>query len=200
MIRRGEIGTLRMIRTQGTITQDDEVAPDNEPYDDMGAHIIDVLRALVDSPRSARSGCQQSFKSDAAARQSTMALYEFENGVMAQVWITYELPAPGLGSMVQYLIAGSDAMIRLDSYGKVEVGDANGWRDAFEQTPFDPNNPNDPIRLKAYADELRDVIAAIESGGQPLVHGRWGRDTMELLDAVKLSAARGEAVHLPLQG
>jgi len=127
-----------------------------------------------------------------------MALYEFENGVMAQVWITYELPAPGLGSMVQYLISGSDAMIRLDSYGKVELGSGDGWRVAFEQPPFDPDNANDPVRLGAYADELRDVVRSIDGSDPPLVNGEWARDTMALLDAVKLSAARGEAVRLPL--
>jgi myo-inositol 2-dehydrogenase/D-chiro-inositol 1-dehydrogenase len=199
LVRRGEVGTLRMVRAQGTITQGGEVPPDNEPWDDMGAHIVDVLRAIVDSPARSAFGVQASFLSTPPPRQSTMALYEFENGVMAQVWITYELPDPGLGSMVQYLIAGSDAMIRLDSYGKVEVGDEAGWRVAFEQTPFDPNNPNDPIRLRAYADELRDTVNAIEGGGEALVNGAWARDTMELLDAVKLSAQRGEVVRLPLR-
>jgi predicted dehydrogenase len=199
LVRRGEIGKLRMVRAQGTVPQGGEVPPNNEPWDDMGSHVVDVLRALVDAPAVKAFGVQSSFLTTPPPRQSSMALYEFANGVMAQVWITYELPEPGLGSMMQYLITGSDAMIRLDSYGKVEVGNADGWREAFEQAPFDPNNANDPIRLKAYADELRDVLAAISSGGQPLVNGRWARDTMELLDAVKLSASRGEAVALPLQ-
>ena len=34
--------------------------------------------------------------------KSTMAVFGFENGAMAQVLVTYELPQPGLGSMMQY--------------------------------------------------------------------------------------------------
>ena len=198
LIARGEIGDVRMVRAQGVITQTEEVPPDNEPYDDMGFHVCDLLRAIVGSPATLAFGLQASFKPTPPARQSTMALYEFESGAMAQVWITYELPEPGLGSMMQYLITGSKRMIRLDSYGKVELGDEAGWKVAFEQPAFDPNNVNDPIRLRAYADELRDVVGAIRERREPLVNGRWGRDTMAMLDAVRLSADRGEAVRLPL--
>ena len=69
---------------------------------------------------------------------------------------------------------------------------------AFRQPPFDPNNANDPIRLRAYADELRDVVGAIQSGGKPLVSGTWARDTMAMLDAVQASAQQGDAVRLPV--
>jgi predicted dehydrogenase len=117
---------------------------------------------------------------------------------MAQVWITYELPEPGLGSMMQYLITGSTGMIRLDSYGAVELGNEDGWKVSFQQPPFDPNNVNDPLRLRAYADELRDVVGAIREGRDPIVNGRWASDTMAMLDAVKFSAKRGQAVRLPL--
>ena len=143
-------------------------------------------------------GIQASFKPTPPAHQSTMALYEFANGAMAQVWITFELPEPGLGSMMQYLITGSTGMIRLDSYGAVELGNDAGWKVAFQQPQFDPNNVNDPVRLRAYADELRDIVRAIREGREPLVSGHWGRDTMAMLDAVKLSVQRGQAVRLPL--
>lgn len=199
LIQDGSIGTLRMIRAQGTVTQEEaETAePDNEPYADMGFHVLDVVRAIVGSPATIAFGQQASFR-EPPPRGSTMALYRFENDVMASIWITYELPQPGLGSMGQYLITGSKGMIELDSYGAVKLGDASGWRVAFEQAPFDPNDPNDPIRLRAYADELRDILRAIRDGGQPLVSGSWGRDTMELIDAAKIANDEGRSVHLPL--
>jgi predicted dehydrogenase len=199
LIARGEIGDVRMVRAQGAITFEEEAYPDNDPWYDMGSHVVDLLRAIVGSPATAAFGRQTDFDPNRLpAHKSTMAVYGFENGAMAQVLVTYELPPPGLGSMMQYLITGSTGMIRLDSYGKVELGRGDGWTVAFEQPPFDPNNPNDPVRLRAYADELRDVLAAIEGGGKPLVNGQWGRETIELLDAVRLSTERGEAVSLPL--
>jgi UDP-N-acetyl-2-amino-2-deoxyglucuronate dehydrogenase len=203
LISQGAIGELRMIRAQGVVTQDEEAPPDNDPYADMGFHILDVLRAIAATRTSGPAhatlafGQQASFR-DPPPRGSTMALYRFANDVLAQVWVTYELPQPGLGSMVQYLITGSTGMLELDSYVGVKVGDANGWRDAFVQEPFDPNNPNDPIRLRAYAEELRDVIGAIRDHREPLVSGRWGRDTMELIDAAKLASDEGRSVRLPL--
>ena len=201
LIARGEIGDVRMVRAQGAITQDEEAYPDNAPWYDMGSHVIDVLRAIVNSPATTAFGRQVDFDPGRLpAGKSTMAVYGFASGAMAQVWISYELAAPGLGSMMNFLITGSKGMIRLDSYGKVELGRDDGWTVAFEQPAFDPNNVNDPVRLRAYADELRDVMQAMQTGGQPLVNGAWGRDGVEMLDAVQLSAASGEAVTLPLRG
>lgn len=201
LIERGEIGDVRMVRAQGVITESEEAYPDNEPWDDMGSHVVDILRAIVRSPATTAFGRQADFDPGRLpARKSTLAVYGFESGAMAQVWISYELPAPGLGSMMNFLITGSTGMIRLDSYGKVELGKDDGWTVAFEQPPFDPNNVNDPVRLRAYGDELRDVLAAIASNGTPLVSGRWARDGMEMLDAVRISSARGESVTLPLSG
>lgn len=201
LIKRGEIGDVRMVRAQGVITQDEEAHPDNPPWYDMGSHVIDVLRAIVGSPAKSAFGRQVDFDPGRPpAGKSTMAVYGFASGAMAQVWISYELASPGLGSMMNYLITGSKGMIRLDSYGKVELGRGDGWTVVFEQPAFDPNNVNDPVRLRAYADELRDVMHAIETGGKPLVNGRWGRDGVEMLDAVRISAERGEAVTLPIKG
>ncbi|MBM4408609.1 MAG: Gfo/Idh/MocA family oxidoreductase [Chloroflexi bacterium] len=198
LIRDGAIGDLRMIRAQGVITQDEAAEPDNEPYADMGFHVLDVVRGIVGSPATIAFGQQASFRVP-PARGSTMALYRFANDVLASIWITYELPQPGLGSMGNYLITGSKGMIDLDSYGAVKLGDARGWRTVFEQAPFDPNDPNDPIRLKAYADELRDILRAIRDRGQALVSGSWGRDTMELIDAARIASDRGQSVRLPLE-
>ena len=200
LIKRGEIGDVRMVRAQGVITQDEEAYPDNDPWYDMGSHIVDVLRAIVDSPATTAFGRQVDFDPGRLpVHKSTLAVYGFESGAMAQVWISYELPAPGLGSMVNYLITGSTGMINLDSYGKVQLGRGDGWTVAFEQPPFDPNNANDPVRLRAYADEMRDVIHAIQTGTKPLVNGTWGRNGVEMLDAVRLSAERSETMSLPLR-
>jgi len=198
LIRDGAIGTVRMVRAQGVITQDEEAYPDNEPYADMGFHVLDVLRGFVGGRGTLAYAQQASYKGTPPLRGSTMAVYRFDNNVMASIWISYELPQPGLGSMMQYLITGSTGMIRLDSYGQVELGNADGWKVVFEQPPFDPNNPNDPIRLQAYADELRDVVGAIRERRDPLVSGRWGRDTMELIDAARIAGETGRAVSLPL--
>jgi predicted dehydrogenase len=90
-------------------------------------------------------------------------------------------------------------MIDLDSYGAVRLGTPDrGWETVFQQTPFDPLNADDPIRLGAYGDQLRDIVGAIRDGRDPLVSGREGAATTELLEAAERSAATGEVVRLPL--
>jgi len=199
LIGDGAIGAIRMVRAQGVTPWTEGVPEENEPYADMGFHVCDLLRGIVGSRATLAFGRQASYKAELPRRQSTMAVYQFENGVMADVWVTYEIPEPGVGSMMQYLITGETGMIRLDSYGKVELGKGDGWTVAFEQPAFDPNNVNDPIRLRAYADELRDMVGAIRERREPLVSGGWARDTMELLEAVRISGETGQAVGLPLR-
>ena len=43
--------------------------------------------------------------------------------------------------------------------------------------------PSDPVRLRAYARELEDLVAAIVEGHDPLVSGEEGRRTTAMLDA-----------------
>ena len=50
---------------------------------------------------------------------------------------------------------------------------------------------SDPIRLRAYARQLEDLVAAIAEGHDPLVSGEEGRNTTAMLDAAERSAASG---------
>src|SRR6185369_15990322 len=106
---------------------------------------------------------------DPPPEQSIFALYEFESGAIADIWLTYEIPPPGLGSALQFQIVGSKGMIEFDSYGAVNLGDADGWRTVYEQPSFDPTDPYNPVRIQAYGDELRDVLAAIAERREPLM-------------------------------
>ena len=98
-----------------------------------------------------------------------MATYTLDNGVLVQIWLTYELPPPTLGSAMQILIAGSDGIIELDAYGTVRLATPDGgWETIFEQPPFDPLDAEDSIRLQAYANQLRDLMAADRRGPRPV--------------------------------
>jgi UDP-N-acetyl-2-amino-2-deoxyglucuronate dehydrogenase len=206
LIDEGRIGQLRMIRVAGP-TAGWDVPTDSwqadrrqvSPYADWGAHACDLVRWLAGSSATRAYAEFASFTDGPPADQSAMAQYVLENGALVQVWLTYELPEPGLGSAMQLLITGSDGIIDLDSYGLVRLGTPDGgWQTMFEQPAFDPLNADDPVRLGAYADQLRDVVAAIREGRDPLVSGREGARTQEMLEAAERSAETGEAVRLPL--
>ena len=207
-IAAGRIGLIRMIRVFGPNAGWDIPAgswnsdrAQVSPYMDWGAHACDIVRWLTGAEATLAFAQFASYTDTPPADQSAMAHYTLADGVMVQVWLSYELPEPSLGSAMQLLIAGSDGIIELDSYGTVRLGTpAGGWEVVFEQPPFDPLDADDPVRLQAYASQLRDLIGAIATGRDPSVSGREGALTTSMLEAAERSAASGQVVRLPLAG
>jgi predicted dehydrogenase len=206
LIDDGRIGKIRMIRVTGP-TAGWDVPTDSwqadraqvSPYADWGAHAVDLVRWLAGSSAVTAFAEFGTYTAGPPVDQSAMVQYRLADATMVQLWLTYELPAPGLGSAMQLLITGSDGIIELDSYGAVRLGTPEGgWETVFEQSPFDPLDPDDPVRLAAYADQLRDVVAAIREHRDPFVSGREGAATIEMLEAAERSAASGDVVRLPL--
>lgn len=201
----GRIGRIRMIRVFGPNAGWD-IAPGSwnsdrrqvSPYMDWGAHACDVLRWLTGSEATLAFAQFGTYTDIPPEDQSSMAHYTLADGTMVQIWLTYELPEPSLGSAMQLLITGSDGIIDMDSYGAVRLGTAGGWETIFEQTPFDPLDPDDAVRLQAYASQLRDLMTAIETGRDPFVSGRQGALTTSWLEAAEVSAATGQAVRLSI--
>lgn len=205
-IDEGRIGDVRMIRVIGPTAGYDgdtdgwKADPAVQTvWADWAAHACDITRWLTGSDAKLVFAQSQSYQPALPPEQSTFAVYRFANGVMADIWLTYEIPEPGLGSAMQFLIAGSKGMIRFDSYGVVELGTEGGWETIFRQPPFDANDPYNPARLRAYVDELEDLLAAIRDGRPPRSNGETGRKTVEMVDAAELSIRSGDAIHFPLR-
>jgi predicted dehydrogenase len=206
LIDSGAIGRVRMIRaigpTAGYDAPDDKWKFDPEEqtvWADWAAHACDVTRWLAGSDPTLAYAATRSFTPDPPPDKSTFAVYQLASGVIADIWLTYEIPAPGLGSALQFQIVASDGIIEFDSYGAVRLGTGETWETVYEQPTFNPNDPLNPVRIQAYADELRDVLAAIAAGREPIMNGREGRTTIEMVEAVERSIRSGHAVTLPLQ-
>jgi predicted dehydrogenase len=204
----GRIGSIRMVRVFGPnagwdipVDSWNSDSAQVTPYMDWGAHACDIVRWLTGSEATLAFGQFGTYSSLGPTGQSSMVHYTLADGVMVQIWLSYELTEPSLGSAMQLLITGSDGLIELDSYGTVRLGTpTGGWETIYDQTPFDPLNPDDPIRLQAYALQLRDLIRAIGDGTDPFVSGRQGALTTSMLEAAERSAATGASVRLPLGG
>lgn len=204
----GQIGEIRMIRIFGPNAGWD-IPADSwnsdraqvSPFMDWGAHACDIVRWLTGAEATLAFAQFASYTDVPPNDQSSMAHYALDSGAMVQIWLSYELPKPSLGSAMQLLIAGSEGIIELDSYGTVRLGTPGaGWETVFEQPAFDPLDPDDPIRLQAYASQLRDLMRAIADGSDPFVSGRQGALTTSMLEAAERSAATGQSVRLPLEG
>jgi UDP-N-acetyl-2-amino-2-deoxyglucuronate dehydrogenase len=207
IIDSGRLGQIRMARVESTAAgwwdleaRQDQWKKDpakQTAFSSDAAHGHDIPRRVLGSD-AIRAYTQRTTYSGFVPGDSNMKIYTWANGVLSDYWMSYELPEPGLGPMT-FLLTGSEAMLKLDMYGKVQVSKPDGsWELAFEQHPFDPLNAVDPKRLRAYAAQLEDLVAAIDGHHDPLVSGREGRNTMDMLEGADRSAKRNEAVALPL--
>jgi predicted dehydrogenase len=206
----GGIGRVTMVRAIGPEVGfwDTEKTMDQWKLDPLqqsafaswGAHACDLVRWFVGDEPDLAFAVFGSYTDAPPPGRSAMATYRFRDGAMAQLWMSYDIPPPGLGSGLQLQLVGTLGMIELDSYGTVRVADADGWRTEFQQPPFDAGNPSDPVRLTAYRDQLADLLDAAASGRAPLVDADQGAATTGMLEAAERSARDGVAVSLPQPG
>jgi predicted dehydrogenase len=208
LLRDGKIGELRMVRVLssviGYLPDDHGWAKNPEEggaWLDMGVHMFDALRFFTDSEVDVIFASVRDFGGLEHQRRSAMAEVVMRSGVMAQLLVSMEMPAPGLGSQSQWTLIGSDGIIESDSYGKVRLGTGDAWELAYEMPPFALNaDVYSPVRLEAFAAQVEGFAAAIEAGGAPGMAGEDGRAAVELVEAAQRSSSTGQAVRLPVAG
>lgn len=204
LIDDGEIGEIRMARVIGptvgfwdtTVTQDEwKLDPTQQTaFASWGAHACDLLRWFIGSTPTFSQAVIDGFGQQPLPGSSAMATYRFANGAMAQVWMSYDIPSPGLGSGLQFELVGQDGIIELDAYGDLRLGRGDGWTVPFTMPDFDPTDPVDPVRLGAYVMQFEDLLDAIEFGRLPTTDGIGGLATIAMIEAAERSAATGDGV------
>lgn len=180
LIDEGAIGDVRMVHARGMLSWPNP-APGHVPWGELGYHVCDVLRWLVGSDPIDVSARFASYGPPVEPAKSVMATYRFASGALGHVWLSYEVPPPGLGSQMQYDIVGSLGMIDLDSYAAVRLSTPDGWQVVDEQPQGDPGDALDPVRIETYAGQFRDFLDAVAGHREPLVGGRDGRKTTAML-------------------
>lgn len=204
LVQSGAIGEVSMVRVLGastgwwdvTVTKDVwTLDPEQQgAYAGWGSHTCDLLRWFADSDTDLTFALFAHYQPDPPPDRSAMVTYRFASGSMAQIWMTYDLPQPGLGSVMQFLIVGTEGMIRMDSYGLTEIARGGGWERVFEQAPIDTTDPANPLRLQAYSAHLQDMVDAVAEGHAPQVSGSDGRAVVGMLAAAEESARTGQSV------
>jgi predicted dehydrogenase len=205
LIEDGKIGELRMIRVLSSVVgyhpADHGWARDpaeGGAWLDMGVHQFDALRWFTGSEVDTVFAKVTDWAGQ-GLRRSGMAQLVMRNGVLAQIWISFEMPAPGLGSQSQWTFVGSEGIIESDSYGKVRLGRGDGWEQVYEMPAFALNADTvSPVRLQAFSKQVEDFAQAIRDGRQPAVPAENGRKAVELVEATARSSETGQSVKLPL--
>lgn len=166
----------------------------------MATHNADFLRWLT-GKNAVRVFAQAATFSDLPGGvQSVMAQIEFEGGLMAQMWITAELPSPSLpSSEVRFQVFGRDAMIDLENFEFLDVGQGEKWERIYTPERFDYlKEPKSPIRLYPHLGVIQEFVDSIRQGRPPRVGGAEGRAAVEICQACLISAETKQAVSLPL--
>ena len=166
----------------------------------MASHNADFLRWLTGRNAVKVFAQATTFSDIAAPAQSVMAQIEFEGGIMAQMWITTELPTPSLpSSEVRFQVFGRDAMFDLENFEFLELGRGDKWERVYEPERFDYlKEPKSPVRLFPHIGVIQEFVDSIREQRDPQVGGVEGRAAVEICEACLISSRTGAAVTLPL--
>lgn len=197
----GRVGALTMVQARGAHVGfwDTSVTGDQWKLDprqqtafaSWGAHACDLVRWYVGGELESGYAVAAAFTAEPPPDRSVMATYRFTGGQLAHVWMSYDIPAPGLGHGLDLLLVGTEGMIELDSYGQAALARGGAWEVIATQPSFDPADPRDPVRLAGYIAQFQDLLTAIETGRRPLVDGREGLLTTAMLQAAEASIRHG---------
>ena len=210
LIDGGEIGDVRMIQVwraldgglpfpEGAWALD---AKEGGPFLDWGSHGCDIVRWYAGAEPVLAFA--QYARYDPAERLLPTAFvqFSFANGVLAHIWMTYELPHAVMGGRARYIVVGSRAILEINAYGQVSRSRPDGW-DVVYQSPdwVSPDEawgyPNRYIR-DGFARQVQDFANAIAEGREPEVTGEDGLKAVEMVEAATRSAEIGATVPMPL--
>jgi predicted dehydrogenase len=202
LLRDGAIGDLRMIHARHIHPEffigDKPWALDpaeGTSYLDYGVHAHDQLRWYTGFEPARISAVYASFSPEPPHPRTAHVQVTMADGVLATIWMSYEVPPPGLGPTDQFVLIGSTGIISCDNYGDVQLGRGDDWELAFTQPrPDYVGNFLNPVRLKAFAAQTQDFLDAIREGRPPAVSGEDGRAAVAMVEAADRSAATGGAI------
>lgn len=209
LVDAGEIGQIRMVRhTYAHVAGGYAPAGHwilspaaGSPFLDQGAHCNDAIRWFVGADATSAFATYATFTGTAPFGQSAMVTFDFANGVMCQIWSSYEWPeAPDPERWTgDYLFVGSKGMVDVQYRGSLRIHRGFGWETLYQHPPVQQPEPDIEFSYP-YADQFRDFVEAIEAGREPQVNGEEARKGIEMAIAADRSAASGEVVRLPLTG
>jgi predicted dehydrogenase len=204
-VRRGDIGAVRMISLWWLYARPPFVGKAwfRDPkeggfYLDAGSHCFDYLRWVAGAEPTRLFAQVATFNQDSATPRSTMTNITFANGVMTQLWLSYEVPPPGWENTdFRARVVGADGELDAHGYGLLQLGRGDRWETLFEQGKMDYiNRPMERVRLEAFFDMTQDFIDAVRADRTPPVTGEDGLAAVAMVEAGYRSSESGQVVEL----
>lgn len=165
---------------------------------DAGCHCFDYLRWIARSEPTRLYASLTTFGESHATPQSSMTQITFANGILAQLWLSYEVPPPGWENTdFRARVVGERGELDAHGYGALQLGANGGWETLYVQPPIDyVNKPMERNRLEAFFDMTQDFIDAVAEGRQPPVSGEDGLAAVAMVEAGYRSQEQGQSVEL----
>jgi predicted dehydrogenase len=166
------------------------------------SHDIDLLRHLVGEITAVTARESNAVRGN-AVEETTVILVEFANGALGTVNVSDTIPAPWSWELTAgenpayphtdqacYQIGGTHGSIELPRNRIWQYHGERSWWKPLEVRTV-PAQPGDPL-----VRQIDQFCAVIDRGEDPLVSGREGLRTLEVVDAVKQSAETGNRIVL----
>jgi predicted dehydrogenase len=202
-VRRGDIGEVRMISLWWLYPRIPFIGKEwfRDPKEgglflDAGSHCFDFLRWVAGSEPTRLYAQVANYNNEGETPRSTMTTLAFENGVMASLWLSYEVPSPGWPHTdFRARVVGSTGDLDAHGYGALQLGRGEGWTTLYEQAPMDYiNRPMERVRLEGFFNMTQDFIDALRDRRRPSVTGEDGLAAVAMVEAGYRSSALGQAV------
>jgi len=210
MVDAGDIGTVRMIQVWralegGLPFEEGNWALDPKeggPFLDWGSHGCDIVRWYAGAEPVLAFAQYARYGPAEKVDPTAFAQFTFANGVLAHIWMTYELPHAVMAGRARYIVIGSRAILEINAYGQVKRSRTDGWDVVYESPDWvsadEPwGYPNRYIR-DGFARQVQDFADAIVEDREPEVTGEDGLKAVEMVQAATRSAETNSAVRLPL--
>jgi predicted dehydrogenase len=204
-IAQGDIGEIRMVSLWWLYPRVPFIGKEwfRDPKEgglflDAGCHCFDYLRWVAGAEPIRLYAQVANYNNDGETPRSTMTTLTFANGVMASLWLSYEVPGPGWENTdFRARVVGASGELDAHGYGALRVGRDNAWETVYQQAPIDYiNRPMERTRLEAFFDMTQDFIDALRAGRRPPVTGDDGLAAVALVEAGYRSSRLGQAVDL----
>jgi predicted dehydrogenase len=169
---------------------------------DWGSHGFDILRFVAGADPIRLSAELADFGVAPVGEPSAMVQIRYANDVMAQLWMSYELPPPGLDSPFRLWIVGEKGIFQVNRFGQTLMGQGDEWTvisdDALPDWSIERRH--DPVRVVAPARQIQDWVDALRAGRASSAPAEAGRWAVMQVEAAYRSWQSGQTVQLPTSG
>jgi predicted dehydrogenase len=204
-LQRGDIGEVRMISLWWLYPRIPFIGKEwfRDPKEgglflDAGSHCFDYMRWVAGAEPVRLYAQTATYNADSETPRSTMTTVTFANGVMSNLWLSYEVPKPGWEHTdFRARVVGATGNLDAHGYGLLQVANGDTWETLYEQGPMDfLNRPMERVRLEAFFAMTQDFIDALREGREQPVTGEDGLAAVAMVEAGYRSSATGQAVDL----